>query len=130
GVHLGQNDGDAISARLLLGQDKIIGVTVNTFEELEQANQLPIDYIGLGAVFPTQTKVNVRTIWGIDNLAKACQLAKHPIVAIGGIDETNGQSVIQAGVTGIAAVGAIHNSSSPAKTIQTLLSYTAQDEQS
>jgi thiamine-phosphate pyrophosphorylase len=105
GVHLGQTDGCPKHARALLGQKKIIGLTVNTLEEVILANELPIDYIGVGAIFKTLHKPDVKTIWGLDGLHKVMTISKHPIVAIGGIDLNNLQSVIDTHVHGIAAIG-------------------------
>lgn len=113
GLHLGQTDGSVFEARNHLGSKKIIGLTVNSHEEILKANDLPIDYIGLGAIFPTSNKPNVQTIWGYKGLKKAASLSRHKIVAIGGIDIRNAKSVIQAGAHGIAAIGAFHFSKNP-----------------
>lgn len=108
GVHLGQTDGDILAARQKLGKDKIIGLTVDNIEQLHRANLLPVDYIGIGAVFPTQNKSNISTVWGCEGLAQIASLSKHRIIAIGGIDQTNAAQVMQAGAHGIAAIGAFH----------------------
>lgn len=113
GVHLGQGDGCVIAARQLLGPNKIIGLSVNCLEQIKQANHLPIDYIGIGAVFPTQHKPDIETVWGLTGLATACQLARRPAVAIGGITPANAASVISCGVHGIAAIGAFHAATDP-----------------
>lgn len=113
GVHLGQSDGDVSAARKRLGKDKIIGLTVDNLEQLKTANQLPIDYIGIGAIFPSQSKPNVQTHWGITGLCQALALSKHPIIAIGGIDTQNVSAVWQTGVHGIAAIAAFHQAACP-----------------
>lgn len=113
GLHLGQTDGDVQRARQLLGPNKIIGLSVNTISQLERANDLPIDYGGIGAIFPTQNKPNIQTIWGLEGLKQAVKIAKFPMIAIGGIDESNAALVMETGVKGIAAIGAFHNSDSP-----------------
>ena len=121
GVHLGQADTEVTKARSALGQDKIIGLSVNTIQQIQKSLTLPIDYIGVGAIFPTHNKPDVETIWGLSGLRQASLLSSHPIVAIGGIDESNAFSVINSGANGIAAIGAFHNSKNPFLTIKNLI---------
>lgn len=121
GIHLGQSDGSPCDARERLGPQKIIGVSIDSLQNLESANELPIDYVGIGSIFPTQTKSNVKTIWGITGLHQLAPLSKHPIIAIGGINESNASNVFQAGAHGIAVIGAIHQARDPATTIKKLL---------
>lgn len=118
GVHLGQTDGDPIKARQLLGNEKIIGVSINSPENLILANDFPIDYVGVGAIFETQNKQNVETIWGVDGLKKLSSLSTHPVVAIGGINTANAANVMSAGADGIAVIGAIHNAKDPESVIK------------
>ncbi len=120
GVHLGQTDGDVRATRRLLGGDKIIGLTVDSLNQLHVANTLPIDYVGVGAIFPTQNKVDVAMTWGSDGLKPLSSLSKHPIIAIGGIIDSNVNDVMQAGAQGIAAIGAFHDASDPASITRTL----------
>lgn len=121
GVHLGQNDGDPVKARALLGPDKIIGITTNTLTQVNDAKDLPINYLGIGTIFPTENKPDVQTIWGLDGLEQAAQITAHPLIAIGGIDEHNAQSVMNAGARGIAAIGAFHDAKDPCQTTHNLL---------
>lgn len=109
GLHLGQGDGDPCEARKALGQDKMIGLSIDTMAQAHIANQLPIDYIGVGAIFPTRHKQNVETIWGLQSLKQVTRISKHPVIAIGGIDKTNANLVMKAGAKGIAAIGAFHD---------------------
>lgn len=120
GVHLGQSDGDIVNARTTLGSKKIIGLSVNTFEQIKTANKLPIDYIGLSAIFPSKSKPDVETIWGLPGLLQASSLSNHPIVAIGGINEDNLYSVRQSGASGIAAIGVFHNAHNPYTTTKNI----------
>lgn len=120
GVHLGQSDLDVKTARTVLGPEKIIGLSVNSLEQLQQSEKQPIDYIGLGAIFPTGNKADVETIWGLNGLQQASARTSRPIVAIGGINECNARSVMEAGAQGIAAIGAFHSASNPFLTIQKL----------
>lgn len=109
GLHLGQTDGCPDIARKQLGPNKIIGLSIETMDELENANTLDsIDYIGASAIFPSSTKLNCKTIWGLDGLAKISQQSKHPVVAIGGINASNSRQVFAHGAQGIAVVCAIH----------------------
>ncbi len=121
GVHLGQSDGDIGQARQILGTGKIIGLTVDSFEQLEIANKLPIDYVGIGAIFPTNNKPDIVNIWGIKGLREVIELSKHPVVAIGGIDQNNIDLIVQTGVSGIAAIGAFHDSPDPVTTTKRLI---------
>ncbi|WP_375793592.1 thiamine phosphate synthase [Chlamydia sp. 12-01] len=120
GVHLGQTDGDVIEARELLGSDKIIGWNVNTLDQLLNANTLPIDYLGLSAMFTTQNKPDATNLWGFSGLEQAVSLCEHPIVAVGGIDESNASEVIEAGAAGIAAIGVFHSAQNPSLVTKTL----------
>jgi len=120
GVHLGQSDGSALEARQKLGKDKIIGLSISTKEQLQAANTLPIDYVGIGAIFPTRNKANISTIWGCEGLKKIAPLSVRPVIAIGGINETNILEVIRAGAHGIAAIGAFHDTQEPENTIRNL----------
>lgn len=114
GVHLGQSDRPPEEARRMLGTDKIIGLSIETIEQLEQANQLDcIDYIGASAVFPSQTKTDCKTIWGLEGLKKIVTMSKHPVVAIGGINTDNARDVMQTGAAGLAVVSAIHEHKQP-----------------
>jgi len=109
GIHLGQSDLAPSDARQLLGPNKIIGLSIESFEELEIANQLTcIDYIAASAVFPSKNKSNCKTIWELSGLQKITQKSKHPVIAIGGINDCNIQHVIESGACGVAVIDAIH----------------------
>jgi thiamine-phosphate pyrophosphorylase len=120
GLHLGQKDGNIENARKRLGPHKILGLTVNTLEQVEKANDFPIDYIGVGAIFPSKNKPDVESIWQISGLKQAVNRSRHPIVAIGGVDDSNASAVMAAGASGIAAIGAFHNAIQPEKMTQKL----------
>lgn len=114
GIHLGQSDVSPLDARYQLGPKKIIGLSIETMENLEEANSLScIDYVAASAVFPSTTKKDCKTIWGLEGLKKLKSYSKHPIIAIGGIDKTNAKQVMEHGASGIAVIGAIHQSSHP-----------------
>jgi len=120
GVHLGQTDGDPVLARELLGTNKIIGVSIDTRENLIKANELPIDYVGIGAIFPTLNKKNVATIWGTEGLKTLAAISRHPMIGIGGVNESNAAEVLLAGASGIAVIGALHDAPDPAQMVRRL----------
>lgn len=106
GVHIGQNDMTLKTARTLLGPDKIIGVTAKTLEQAKTAEAGGADYLGSGAVFPTSTKTDTRPL---DHaiLQQICEQVSIPVVAIGGINETNVLQLKGRGISGIAVVNGI-----------------------
>lgn len=107
GLHLGQRDLPVEIARKLLGPPAIIGLSVENLSQLQAAKQLPVDYLAISPVFSTPTKTDTGPAWGLDGLRTARELTCLPLVAIGGIDENNAASVIQAGADGVAVVSAI-----------------------
>lgn len=109
GVHLGQSDSDIWQARKRLGSDKIIGLSVNTLTQVFHANGLPVNYIGCGAIFATLNKDDVIGSLGLNGLQQLSLHSKHPIIAVGGVNVTNAELVLQAGANGIAAIGAFHD---------------------
>ena len=106
GGHLGQEDMEVSSARKLLGEDKIIGCSAHNLEEAEAAWHQGADYLGVGAIFSTNTKQNTVDT-SIDVLKEICNLVKLPVVAIGGIGEDNVGQLAEANIKGIAVVSAI-----------------------
>ncbi|KPJ67837.1 MAG: thiamine-phosphate pyrophosphorylase [Coxiella sp. DG_40] len=113
GVHLGQKDMPYHSARKLLGNKKIIGISVSNSEQAHKAQQWDVNYLGIGPVFETSTKLDTSPVIGIEGLRRICSISKHPIIAIGGINVTNAHSVLSAGATGIATVSAICGANNP-----------------
>lgn len=113
GVHIGQSDMDYADARRLLGPDKIIGLSVENFEDLEVANGLDVDYIGISPVYGTPTKTDTAEPFGLDGLRKAVQMSVHPTVAIGGMNASTIRDVMAAGADGVAVVSAICSAPSP-----------------
>ncbi|HDZ5416437.1 TPA: thiamine phosphate synthase [Vibrio harveyi] len=121
GVHLGQSDMPAIIARELIGPNKILGLSIENEEQLAEADSLPIDYIGLSAIFATPTKTNTKKHWGIDGLKMALVTTSLPIVAIGGINESNIPQLSATGVHGLAVVSAICHAEDPKAASEYLL---------
>tara|TARA_R110001583_G_scaffold1583_3_gene12321 strand:+ start:1521 stop:2150 length:630 start_codon:yes stop_codon:yes gene_type:complete len=121
GVHLGQSDMDAKTARRLIGNEKTLGLSIENEQQLHDAELLPIDYIGLSAIFSTPTKINIKKEWGLEGLRKAVMQSTFPIVAIGGINTKNISQVIATGVDGIALVSAICHAESPQQAARDLI---------
>ena len=107
GVHIGQSDMSYEDARRLLGPDKIIGLSVESFEDIEAANALDVDYIGISPVYGTPTKTDTAEPFGLEGLRKAAQMSAHPTVAIGGMNASTIAEVMAAGTDGVAVVSAI-----------------------
>ncbi len=107
GVHIGQQDMEVKEARQLLGDNMILGVSAATVEEAIEAEQKGADYLGVGAVFVTSTKQNTRSV-SKKLLKQICDSVKIPVVAIGGINETNINVLEETGISGIAVVSAIY----------------------
>ena len=126
GVHLGKNDMPIDEARKILGSDKIIGGTANTFEDVERLYRLGADYIGCGPFRFTTTKKNLSPVLGLEGYQHIVdQMKSHginlPIVAIGGILESDIKSILATGVSGIAVSGGILNAENPAEEMQRFL---------
>ena len=107
GVHIGQSDMSYEDVRRLLGPDKIIGLSVENFEDIEAANALDVDYVGIYPVYGTPTKTDTAEPFGLDGLRKAVQMSVHPTVAIGGMNASTIAEVMAAGTDGVAVVSAI-----------------------
>lgn len=106
GVHVGQDDLEAGRARAMLGPDKILGVTAHTVEEALRAQDSGADYIGVGAVFPTQTKGNAIPM-AHETLPAICSAVTIPVIAIGGITCENLPKLSGCGLDGVAVVSAL-----------------------
>ena len=113
GVHIGQSDMPYDVARHLLGPDKIIGLSVETMEEVIAANALDVDYIGISPVYATPTKTDTLTPFGLEGIEEVMRLSCHRCVAIGGMNRDTIGEVIARGVEGVAVVSAIVAAKSP-----------------
>lgn len=128
GVHLGKNDMPIDEARKILGSDKIIGGTANTFEDVERLYRQGADYIGCGPFRFTTTKKNLSPVLGLECYQHIVdQMKSHgidlPIVAIGGILESDIKSILATGVSGIAVSGGILNAENPVEEMQRFLKH-------
>ena len=106
GVHVGQSDMEAGDVRAKLGPDKIIGVSCKTVAEALLAQQRGADYLGVGAVFPTDTKADASEV-SFETLREICAAVDIPVVAIGGIKASNAMELKGSGIAGISVVSAI-----------------------
>ena len=113
GVHIGQSDMPYDTARKLLGSDKIIGLSVETMDEVIAANALDVDYIGISPVYATPTKTDTLTPFGLDGVDEVMRCSRHRCVAIGGMNRDTVGEVIAHGVEGVAVVSAIVAAPSP-----------------
>jgi thiamine-phosphate pyrophosphorylase len=107
GLHVGQGDIPCEEARRALGPRAILGLSVETWEDVERAQDQPVDYLGVSPVFDTPTKTDTRGAWGLAGVARIRARSRHPLVAIGGLNEGNIGDVVRAGAEGIAVVSAL-----------------------
>lgn len=106
-VHLGRSDESIPYARALLTAGTTIGGTANSLDEALQVAELDVDYLGVGPVFGTSSKVSPAPPLGLGTLREICQQVKKPVIAIGNIQTHNVANVIEAGAHGIAVLSAI-----------------------
>lgn len=106
GVHVGQEDMEASNVREMIGKDKILGVSVQTLEQAIEAEKKGADYLGVGAIYPTDSKDNAVKV-SIETLSLICKSVNIPVVAIGGINKTNINQLKNTGISGVALISAI-----------------------
>lgn len=110
GVHLGQDDLPPQNARVVVGDDFYIGYSTHNLEQAARALREPIDYLAIGPVFPTSTKLNPDPVVGLEmvrdlrSMMDASPAPRIPLVAIGGITLQNARSVMQAGADAVAVI--------------------------
>jgi thiamine-phosphate pyrophosphorylase len=107
GVHIGQDDMPYAAARKLMGPQSIIGLSVETWDDVVKAQELDVDYLGVSPVFATPTKTDTKGSWGLEGVARIRTYSRHPLVGIGGLNASNAHDVIMAGAECIAVVSAI-----------------------
>jgi thiamine-phosphate pyrophosphorylase len=125
GVHIGQDDMSPADARLLMGKTAIIGLSVKTLQQAQDAPLDLLDYVAIGGVYGTTSKDNAAAPIGIDGLraivgAVRARQADFPICAIAGIDESNAADVIAAGADGVAVISALSLAADPGKAARSL----------
>jgi thiamine-phosphate pyrophosphorylase len=119
GVHVGQDDLSPESARKIIGPERWLGLSTHNPEQVAQANFSSANYVAIGPVFATASKANPDPVIGLAGVARARQLTRKPLVAIGGILPENCRSVIDAGADSVAVISALVRS--PAKTAEEFL---------
>lgn len=125
GVHVGQSDMPVRDVRALMGQDAIIGLSVENLTHVAEAEEYGVDYMGVSPVFETPTKTDTSFPWGLEGLRVLRTRTSCPLVAIGGIGEHNAADVFAAGADGIAVVSAICSSDDPQRAAAALRSIAA-----
>lgn len=106
GIHVGQKDMEAGNVRALVGEDMMIGVSAQTVEQALAAEAAGADYLGVGAVFGTTTKLDANAVT-LETVKEICSAVSIPVVAIGGINRINMMQLSGSGVDGVALVSAI-----------------------
>ena len=120
GVHLGQNDMPYAMARKILGQEAIIGISVENYEQAEEAKGLDADYIAVSPVYTTPTKEELTEELGLEGVQKISAMCPQPVVGIGSIKAHNAGAVIRAGADGIAVVSGICSADDPGQAAREL----------
>lgn len=119
GVHLGQSDMPIKTARKILGEDYIIGATAKTVDQALEAYEQGADYLGVGAIYPTTTKVKT-VLTSTETLDKICKAVPIPVNAIGGLNKDNIDVLKGIGISGICAVSAIMKADDPENAVKEL----------
>jgi thiamine-phosphate pyrophosphorylase len=104
GVHVGQDDLSPEGARIVIGPNLWLGVSTHSPEQVAAADKTSADYIAIGPVFATSSKINPDPVVRLEGVRRARKLTTKPLVAIGGINRANGRSVLEAGADSIAVI--------------------------
>lgn len=120
GVHVGQSDMPVFVARKLMGEDKIVGATAKTVPQAEEAFRQGADYLGVGAIYPTTTKVKT-VLTSTQTLSQICDAVPIPVNAIGGLNRDNIDVLKGIPIAGICVVSAIMKAESPKKAADELI---------
>ena len=120
GVHLGQSDMPVRLARKLMGEDKIVGATAKTVPQANEAYEQGADYLGVGAIYPTTTKVKT-VLTSTETLNDICKAVPIPVNAIGGLNKNNIDILKGIPIAGICVVSAIMKADSPQKSAVELI---------
>ncbi len=107
GVHVGQGDMSPADARRIVGIQRWVGVSTHNDEQIRIASGTSADYIAVGPVFATGTKLDAEAVIGLEGVRRARVLTGKPIVAIGGITRENARSVMDAGADSVAVISGL-----------------------
>lgn len=127
GLHLGKDDVPIEKARKFFG-DRIIGFSADNLEEALEAERRGADYVSIGPIFPTQSKEDLPPPLGTDILSSLRTRLSVPIVAIGGINESNIQKVVEKGASAVAVISAVCSAPSPRQAVERLVHLIKQKE--
>ena len=120
GVHVGAADMPVATARRLMGEDKIVGATAKTVPWAKDAYEQGADYLGVGAIYPTTTKVKT-VLTSVDTLRNICNAVPIPVNAIGGLNKDNIDVLAGVPIAGICVVSAIMKAADPMKAAAELI---------
>jgi len=121
GVHLGSKDLPPESARVVLGETRIIGYSTHSISQVRTASSLPVQYIGFGPIFTTTTKKHAAPVTGLRELKLACSISTLPVVAIGGIHLKNIRKVLEAGACSAAVISSLMSSPDIARRMEAFM---------
>jgi thiamine-phosphate pyrophosphorylase len=113
GVHVGQDDLEVAAARAIVGPDAIVGISTHNLEQLKAAAATDADYIAVGPVFETKSKVQPDPVVGLELIREARRLTRKPLVAIGGITLERAGEVFRAGADSVAVISDILAAKNP-----------------
>ncbi len=122
GVHVGQSDMPYEYVRKIIPKKMILGLSVETPEQVAEAENYELGYLSISPLFFTPTKTDLYREWGIEGLKEIRSKTKHKLFAIGGINSSNVAEVIRAGADGVAVVSAICSADDPEMASRELLS--------
>ena len=119
GVHVGASDMPVVTARKLMGKDKIVGATAKTVPWAKEAYEQGADYLGVGAIYPTTTKVKT-VLTSTDTLREICNAVPIPVNAIGGLNKDNIDVLAGIPIAGICVVSAVMKADNPKRAAEEL----------
>ena len=120
GVHVGQTDMPVFAARKLMGDGKIVGATAKTVPQALEALEQGADYLGVGAIYPTTTKVKT-VLTSTETLQDICKAVSIPVNAIGGLNKDNIDILTGIPISGICIVSAVMKAADPEKAAKELI---------
>jgi thiamine-phosphate pyrophosphorylase len=126
GVHVGQEDLPVEAARQICPTPQWVGISTHNLEQLEAADRTSADYIAVGPIYPTTTKLNPDPVVGLELIRAARKLTRKPLVAIGGITINSAKDVFQAGADSIAIISDLINALDPSQRAREYISLAAQ----
>jgi thiamine-phosphate pyrophosphorylase len=104
GIHVGQQDSPPLLVRQMVGEKALVGLSTHNEAQLRAASESPVDYLAIGPVFPTSSKLNPDPVIGIEGIRSARSLTTKPLIGIGGITSANCTEVVAAGADSVAVI--------------------------